>query len=84
MKRTINDLVFHYFSFDVSHYVLIVSSFQFKGTTPSKYVLILSIAIAFLAIAARRIMLKKKDHSYQGSVADLVRRGQLRSDRRGM
>ncbi|XP_064962772.1 protein MULTIPLE CHLOROPLAST DIVISION SITE 1-like isoform X1 [Musa acuminata AAA Group] len=56
----------------------------FKGTTPSKSVLILSIAIAILAIAARRIMLKKKDHSYQGSVADLVRRGQLRSDRRGI
>ncbi|WOK98847.1 hypothetical protein Cni_G07559 [Canna indica] len=56
----------------------------FKGTSPPNFTLGLSIAIAILAIAARQIIHKRKDRSYEGSVADLVRRGQLRSDRRGI
>ncbi|XP_008786681.2 protein MULTIPLE CHLOROPLAST DIVISION SITE 1 isoform X2 [Phoenix dactylifera] len=54
-----------------------------KRNSVSKFAIALYIAFAFLAIAARQIMLKKKNH-HQGSVADLVRRGQLRSDRRGI
>lgn len=55
-----------------------------KRNSGSKFALALYIAFAFLVIAARQIMLKKKSHRRQGSVADLVRRGQLRSDRRGI
>lgn len=57
--------------------------FQIKRNSGSKFAIALYVAFAFLVITARQIMLKKKNH-YQGSVADLVRRGQLRSDRRGM
>ncbi|XP_074590804.1 protein MULTIPLE CHLOROPLAST DIVISION SITE 1 [Curcuma longa] len=53
-----------------------------KETSTSKVAIGLCISVAILAIA-RKIMLKREDRSYQGSVADLVRRGQLRSDRRG-
>ncbi|XP_042463626.1 protein MULTIPLE CHLOROPLAST DIVISION SITE 1-like [Zingiber officinale] len=53
-----------------------------KETSTSKVAIGLCISVAILAIA-RKIMLKQEDRSYQGSVADLVRRGQIRSDRRG-
>lgn len=54
-----------------------------KRNSGSKFAIALYVAFAFLVITARQIMLKRKNH-YQGSVADLVRRGQLRSDRRGI
>ena len=44
----------------------------------------LCIAIAFLVITVRAYAARKLKYSRPGSVADLVRRGQLRSDRRGM
>lgn len=45
----------------------------------------LCIVTACLAIVARVVYLMGKSrNSHSGSVADLVRRGQLRSDRRGM
>lgn len=44
----------------------------------------LCIATAFLVIAVRVYVARKLSYSRPGSVADLVRRGQLRSDRRGM
>ncbi|XP_021902810.1 protein MULTIPLE CHLOROPLAST DIVISION SITE 1 [Carica papaya] len=44
----------------------------------------LCIAIALLLVAVRAYMVTKSRKSRPGSVADLVRRGQLRSDRRGI
>uniref|UniRef100_A0A2N9FYE0 Protein MULTIPLE CHLOROPLAST DIVISION SITE 1 n=1 Tax=Fagus sylvatica TaxID=28930 RepID=A0A2N9FYE0_FAGSY len=44
----------------------------------------LCIATAFLVIAVRVYVARKLSYSRPGSVADLVRRGQLRSDRRGI
>lgn len=41
-------------------------------------------SVVFLAIVARQMVLRKNSQKYQGSVADLVRRGQLRSDRRSV
>ena len=42
------------------------------------------VATTFLVLAVRVFMARKSKESRAGSVADLVRRGQLRSDRRGM
>ncbi|XP_022135712.1 protein MULTIPLE CHLOROPLAST DIVISION SITE 1 [Momordica charantia] len=42
------------------------------------------VATACLAIIARVYLMGKSRNSHSGSVADLVRRGQLRSDRRGI
>ncbi|XP_072959317.1 protein MULTIPLE CHLOROPLAST DIVISION SITE 1 [Typha angustifolia] len=50
----------------------------------SNFAIAVCITFACLVIVARRIMVKKQRHDYQGSVADLVRRGQLKSDRRGI
>ncbi|KAJ4963723.1 hypothetical protein NE237_023662 [Protea cynaroides] len=44
----------------------------------------LCLAIAFLMITVRRYLATKSRHNQHGSVADLVKRGQLRSDRRGI
>ncbi|TXG51888.1 hypothetical protein EZV62_021057 [Acer yangbiense] len=44
----------------------------------------LCFAAAFLVIAVRAFMARKLRYKKPGSVADLVRRGQLRSDRRGI
>ncbi|XP_065847938.1 protein MULTIPLE CHLOROPLAST DIVISION SITE 1 [Euphorbia lathyris] len=44
----------------------------------------LCFATAFLVIAVRMFMARKTRQSRPGTVADLVRRGQLRSDRRGI
>lgn len=42
------------------------------------------VVTACLAIVARVYLMGKSRNNHSGSVADLVRRGQLRSDRRGM
>eukprot|EP00262_Sarcandra_glabra_P008249 TRINITY_DN21573_c0_g1_i1.p1 TRINITY_DN21573_c0_g1~~TRINITY_DN21573_c0_g1_i1.p1 ORF type:complete len:361 (+),score=43.82 TRINITY_DN21573_c0_g1_i1:96-1178(+) len=44
----------------------------------------LCIAVAFLLTAVREIIGRKPRYNHHGSVADLVKRGQLRSDRRGI
>ncbi|XVF35799.1 hypothetical protein REPUB_Repub19eG0001700 [Reevesia pubescens] len=44
----------------------------------------LCIAIAIMVVTVRAYVARKSRQSCPGSVADLVRRGQLRSDRRGM
>ncbi|WCJ44750.1 multiple chloroplast division site 1 [Euphorbia peplus] len=44
----------------------------------------LCFATTFLVVAMRRFMARKTRDSRTGTVADLVRRGQLRSDRRGI
>ncbi|KAL5675166.1 hypothetical protein ACJX0J_011297, partial [Zea mays] len=41
------------------------------------------VGIAFLAAVARQITLRSREHDNKGSVADLVRRGQLKSGQRG-
>lgn len=50
----------------------------------SNFAIGIYIATAFLVMALRVYMVRKSRYSRPGSVADLVRRGQLRSDRRGM
>lgn len=50
----------------------------------SKFAIGIYIAFALFAVIARQVMLKRHSQKQQGSVADLVRRGQLRSDRRGI
>ena len=55
-----------------------------KRGAGSNFVIWLCIATAFLVVSVRVYMVRKSRPSRPGSVADLVRRGQLRSDRRGM
>lgn len=55
-----------------------------QGTIGSKFGVVMFVVSALFAVVARQNMLKKQSQKPQGSVADLVRRGQLRSDRRGM
>ncbi|KAF6154287.1 hypothetical protein GIB67_026743 [Kingdonia uniflora] len=55
-----------------------------KGQVGKNYAVGLCIAIAFLLITIRAYTSRKSGYNRQGSVADLVKRGQLRSDRRGI
>ena len=55
-----------------------------KRQMGSSFAIGLCIATAFLVFVMKAFMGKKSRESRPGSVADLVRRGQLRSDRRGM
>ncbi|KAJ6799619.1 protein MULTIPLE CHLOROPLAST DIVISION SITE 1 [Iris pallida] len=55
-----------------------------KRNISSNFAIGFYITFAFLAIVVRKIMLKKQNYDHQGSVADLVKRGHLRSDRRGI
>ncbi|OAY50312.1 protein MULTIPLE CHLOROPLAST DIVISION SITE 1 [Manihot esculenta] len=50
----------------------------------SNFMIWLCVATAFLLIAVRVYVVRKSRYNRPGSVADLVRRGQLRSDRRGI
>ncbi|XP_020247799.1 protein MULTIPLE CHLOROPLAST DIVISION SITE 1 [Asparagus officinalis] len=50
----------------------------------SKFAVGIYIAFVLLVIVVRKVMLKRRSPTRQGSVADLVRRGQLRADRRGI
>ena len=52
--------------------------------TGSKFAIWLCIASIILVTAVRMYVARKTRYSRPGSVADLVRRGQLKSDRRGM
>ncbi|KAJ6931737.1 hypothetical protein NC652_015042 [Populus alba x Populus x berolinensis] len=58
--------------------------FVMKRGAGSNFVIWLCIATAFLVVSVRVCMVRKSRPSRPGSVADLVRRGQLRSDRRGI
>jgi hypothetical protein len=42
------------------------------------------LGIAVLAAVARQVIIRSREHDNRGSVADLVRRGQLKSGQRGM
>lgn len=57
---------------------------QMRQRVGSNFSIGLCIAAAFLVIALRVFAVRKSKYNRPGSVADLVRRGQLRSDRRGM
>ncbi|KAJ9186303.1 hypothetical protein P3X46_001893 [Hevea brasiliensis] len=50
----------------------------------SNFLIWLCVATAFLLIVVRVYVVRKSTYNRPGSVADLVRRGQLRSDRRGI
>ncbi|KAF3446923.1 hypothetical protein FNV43_RR12103 [Rhamnella rubrinervis] len=58
--------------------------FAMRRHVGSNFAIGLCIATAFLVMAVRIYMVRKSRYSRPGSVADLVRRGQLRSDRRGI
>ncbi|KAF9683267.1 hypothetical protein SADUNF_Sadunf05G0195200 [Salix dunnii] len=58
--------------------------FVMKRGAGSNFVIWLCIATAFLVVFVRVYVVRKSRPKRPGSVADLVRRGQLRSDRRGM
>ncbi|KAI9398795.1 hypothetical protein POPTR_002G006300v4 [Populus trichocarpa] len=58
--------------------------FVMRRASGSNFVIWLCVATAFLVVAVRVYVVRKLRQSRPGSVADLVRRGQLRSDRRGI
>ncbi|KAG5542728.1 hypothetical protein RHGRI_015744 [Rhododendron griersonianum] len=58
--------------------------FVMKRQPGSNFAIAFCILATILFISVRVHMAKKARHSRPGSVADLVRRGQLRSDRRGI
>ncbi|KAK6939191.1 hypothetical protein RJ641_028722 [Dillenia turbinata] len=58
--------------------------FLMRRHSTANYTIGICIATAFLVIAVKAYVLRKSRDSRPGSVADLVRRGQLRSDRRGI
>lgn len=55
-----------------------------KRNPGSSFVIGFCIATAIFFIVGRLTAARKAMHDHPGSVADLVRRGQLKSDRRGM
>ncbi|KAI4339969.1 hypothetical protein MLD38_024851 [Melastoma candidum] len=55
-----------------------------KRKSAAGYAIGLCVATAFVFVAVRVYMARKARKSPSGTVADLVRRGQLKSDRRGM
>lgn len=72
---------FGYFCRNLTEFFLCAQMNRYGG---SNLAIGLCIATAFLVIAVRGYAGRKARYSRPGSVADLVRRGQLRSDRRGM
>ncbi|MQM20702.1 hypothetical protein Taro_053726 [Colocasia esculenta] len=58
--------------------------YAIKGRTSSKFAIGFFLAFAFLVIVVRQTITRKPRYSPQGSVADLVKRGQLKSHSRGM
>ncbi|CAH1435247.1 unnamed protein product [Lactuca virosa] len=58
--------------------------FSIKSSPHSKFALGFCIAATVLIVAVRAYVARKQKYQRQGSVADLVRRGQLNSDRRGI
>ncbi|KDP36757.1 hypothetical protein JCGZ_08048 [Jatropha curcas] len=61
--------------------IVFVTRTQARG---SNFIIWLCLVTAFLVIAVRVYAVRKSRYNRPGSVADLVRRGQLRSDRRGI
>lgn len=61
-----------------------VVCFQMEKYGGSSFAIWLCFATAFLVVVVKVYMSRKSRYSPAGTVADLVRRGQLRSDRRGM
>lgn len=59
-------------------------SLQTKKHPGAGFAVGIFVIVTLLIIAVRNHMLRKSRYSSPGTVADLVRRGQLRSDRRGM
>lgn len=58
--------------------------FQMRRVSGTNFAIGSSIMATLLIIAVRVYVARKSRYSRPGSVADLVRRGQLNSDRRGM
>ncbi|KAK8551706.1 hypothetical protein V6N13_120148 [Hibiscus sabdariffa] len=58
--------------------------FLMKNCPKNYFTMGLCISIAIMVVALRAYAERKSSQSHPGSVADLVRRGQLRSDRRGI
>nr|DAD41862.1 TPA_asm: hypothetical protein HUJ06_016185 [Nelumbo nucifera] len=58
--------------------------FVMKRKTGTNFAIGLCIVIAIFVVAVREFVARKSRKTYHGSVNDLVKRGQLRSDRRGI
>lgn len=58
--------------------------FQMKGNAGPRIAVGVFLALTFVLIIVRETMARKARQSQHGSVADLVRRGQLKSHRRGV
>lgn len=66
-------------------FILLVSLFmQTRRNIGPNFVTGFCLGIAVLAAVARQVIIRRQDHDNRGSVADLVRRGQLKSGQRGM
>lgn len=59
-------------------------AYQMKRKSRAGFAFGLCIVTAFVFFAVRLLKARKANYNRSGSVADLVRRGLLRSDRRGM
>lgn len=57
---------------------------QIKGDSGASFAIGLCIIVTFLVISLKVYVARRSRYEHSGSVADLVKRGQLRSDRRGM
>lgn len=84
----LSQLVLHFIQTDICMFLSIFLTlsplWQMRKHLGNNFAIGLFITIAFFAIAVRQILARKTRYNQQGSVADLVKRGQLRSDRRGM
>eukprot|EP01018_Ginkgo_biloba_P028839 Gb_37717 [translate_table: standard] len=63
---------------------LIPISSKLNRDIPVNFALGVGIAVTFMAIALRRLVARQPGDDEHGSVSDLVKRGQLRSDRRAI
>jgi len=68
----------------VVYFMFLLSLFmQIQKNIGPNFVAGFCVGIALLAAAARQVIIRSREHDNRGSVADLVRRGQLKSGQRG-
>ena len=71
------------YQYHVVYFILLSIFIQIQKNIGPNFVAGFCVGIAFLAAVARQITLRSREHDNKGSVADLVRRGQLKSGQRG-
>jgi hypothetical protein len=78
-------LIIELYQWHVVYLMFLLSIFiQMQKNIGPNFVAGFCVSMAFVAAAARQISLRSREHVSKGSVADLVRRGQLKSGQRGM